>query len=162
MPKLRQVGDVDETFAPDQRLARRRLEAPETLAEPGGELLVMTALSDRKEMVSITQVHRALHRAAEDVRLLQYRFENRGEVAGRRIDDPQHLGGRGLLFQSLSRLGDQSRVLDGDDRLIGKGLDEFNLSLGEGFDMLSKERKHADHRSLSQKRYAQISTYFSN
>src|ERR1041384_8094308 len=104
MPKLRQVGDVDETFAPDQRLGRRRLGTPETLAEPGGELLVMTALRARKEMVSLAQVHRAFHRAAEDVRLLQYRFESRGEVAGRRIHDPQHLGRRRLLLQGLARL----------------------------------------------------------
>src|ERR1043166_10310847 len=127
MPELRQVRDVDETFAPDQRLARRRLEAPETLAEPGGELLVMTALSDRKEMVSIAQVHRALHRAAEDVRLLQYRFENRGEVAGRRIDDPQHLGRSRLLLQGLARLGHKPRVLHRNDRLRGEVLQQRDL-----------------------------------
>jgi hypothetical protein len=33
--------------------------------------------------------------------LLQYRVEYRREIAGRRIDDLQHLGGRGLLSERL-------------------------------------------------------------
>ena len=41
----------------------------------------------------------------EAVRLFQYRVEHRREVAGRGIDDLQHLGGRGLLLQRLVALG---------------------------------------------------------
>src|SRR5204863_32978 len=44
-------------------------------------------------------------------RLLDNRIEYRRKVARRRVDDPQHLGGRGLLLQRLARLGDQPRVL---------------------------------------------------
>ena len=46
------------------------------------------------------------------------RFEAEGhdwaEIARRGIDDLQHLGGRGLLFQGFSRFIDESRVLNCD------------------------------------------------
>ena len=38
-------------------------------------------------------------------RLLEDRVEYRREVAGRGIDDLQHLGGRGLLLERLVTLG---------------------------------------------------------
>ena len=43
--------------------------------------------------------------AAEHVRLLQNLIEHRREVAGGGIDDPQYLGGRGLLSERLVALG---------------------------------------------------------
>ena len=43
--------------------------------------------------------------AAEPVRLFQDRIEYRDEVAGRGIDDLQHLGGRGLLLVGLFKFG---------------------------------------------------------
>jgi len=57
------------------------------------------------------------------VRLLQNRIEYRGEITGRRIDDLQYLGGRGLLLQRLARLGQQPRILHCDDRLISESGD---------------------------------------
>src|SRR5262249_30576031 len=53
-------------------------------------------------------------------RLFQDRVEYRGEIAGRRIDDLQYLGGRGLLLQGLARLGQEPRVFHRDDRLRGE------------------------------------------
>ena len=44
-------------------------------------------------------------RIAQVHRLFEHCVEHRGEVARRRIDDPQHLSSRGLPFQRLSRLG---------------------------------------------------------
>ena len=42
---------------------------------------------------------------AQPHRLFQHRVEHRGEIAGRGIDDPQHLGGRGLLVERLRQFG---------------------------------------------------------
>ena len=53
---------------------------------------------------------------------LQDRVEYRGKVAGRAVDDAEHLCGRGLLLQCLARLGEQSRVLYRNDRLRRKVL----------------------------------------
>ena len=50
-----------------------------------------------------------MRRAAKVMRLLENRLEYRREVARRRIDDLQHLGGRGLL-SSASRVSVISRA----------------------------------------------------
>ena len=51
------------------------------------------------------------------MRFFQDRIEDRRQVAGRGIDDPEHFGGGGLLFQGLARLGQEPRILHRDDRL---------------------------------------------
>src|SRR3954462_9329421 len=63
--------------------------------------------------------------------LLQHRVEHRREIAGPRIDDLQHLGGRGLLLQRLARLGQQPRILHRDDRLRREILYKSNLFVGK-------------------------------
>ena len=42
---------------------------------------------------------------AQAVAPFEHRVEHRREIAGRGIDDPQHLGGRGLLFQRFGQFG---------------------------------------------------------
>ena len=42
---------------------------------------------------------------AQRMGLLQNGVEHRREIAGRRVDDLQHLGGRGLLLQGVPQLG---------------------------------------------------------
>src|SRR5205085_7850241 len=75
---------------------------------------------------------------AEIRSLLQHRVEHGSEVAGRRIDDLQHLGGCRLLIQRLAGLGDQARVLHCDDRLGGEVLKQCDLLFGEGSNLLTK------------------------
>ena len=70
-------------------------------------------------------------RSHSRMRLFQHRVEHRREVAGRGVDDLQHLGGRGLLLQRLARLGDQPRVLHRDDRLRREILQQRDLLVGE-------------------------------
>ena len=64
--------------------------------------------------------------------------EHRLHVRGRAADDAEHLGGRGLMLQrlaqfcvALAEFFEQPHVLDGDHRLVGEGLDEIDLPLGE-------------------------------
>ena len=77
---------------------------------------------------------------AQPHRLFQHRIEHRRQIAGRGVDDLQHLGGRGLLFQRLALFGHQPRVLDRDHRLIGEGADKFDLPVGERLDPLAREQ----------------------
>ena len=63
--------------------------------------------------------------------LLEHRLKHWPEVAGRRIDDPQHLGSGGLLLQGLARLSDQARILHRDHRLPSEILDERDLLVAE-------------------------------
>jgi hypothetical protein len=69
--------------------------------------------------------------AAQRMRLLQDRIEHRGEIAGRGIDDAQHLSSRGLLLQGFVRLGDQSGVLYRDHSLRSEVLQERDLLVGK-------------------------------
>jgi hypothetical protein len=42
------------------------------------------------------------------------------QVKGRAADDLEHVGGRGLLGQRFAQLGEQPRIFDSDDGLIGE------------------------------------------
>src|SRR5438309_11883875 len=57
-------------------------------------------------------VHQAERGLAEPHCLFEHRVEHRREVAGGGIDDPQNLGGCGLLVERLARLSDETRILD--------------------------------------------------
>ena len=83
--------------------------------------------------------------------VLQHGFEHRLKIAGRAADNLEHLRGRRLLLQRFGELAralllrlEQPRVLDGDHRLIGEGLDQLDLLLGERPYRLRGEDKHAD------------------
>ena len=74
---------------------------------------------------------------------------------GRRAGDNAEDFRRGrLLLQSFARLGDQPRVLDRDDRLVGKGAHQLDLPLGERLDPLPGKSDRAEHGSLAQQRHA--------
>jgi len=98
---------------------------------------------DPIKRLTIKPGHAPERRLAQAQRFLQYRVENGGKVAGRGIDDPQHLGGRSLLFERLARLGDQPGVLHRDDGLRREILHERNLALGKRPDLQSIAGDHA-------------------
>ena len=68
---------------------------------------------------------------AQPHRLFEHRVEDRREVAGRRVDHLQYLGGRGLLLQGLARLGQEPRVLHRDHRLRREVFQQRDLLFGE-------------------------------
>ena len=90
--------------------------------QPVRERLGQTAHRDRARHLAVISLQTAIGRAAQAERLFEDGIEYGGKVAGRSIDDPEHLGGRGLLLQGLARLGDQPRVFHRDDRLRGEVL----------------------------------------
>src|SRR6516162_5648409 len=98
-------------------------------------------------------------RLAQPRRLLQHRVEDRGEIARRAVDDPQHLGGRGLLLQGLARLGDQPRILHRDHRLRREVLQQCNLLLSEWANFLSTGYNAAQQSLVFPQRHEQHSAY---
>jgi hypothetical protein len=74
------------------------------------------------EPFAIVGHERTVMGIAQRVGLFEDRVEHRCQVPGRRIDDLQYLGGRGLLLQRLPRLGQEPRVFHRDDRLCGEVL----------------------------------------
>jgi hypothetical protein len=82
------------------------------------------------------------------------------EVIGGARDDGEHLRCRGLVFKrllqsALARLLrlEQARILDGDDGLVGKGLEQINLAVCEGAQFLTVDSYHADNFAFLQHWY---------
>jgi hypothetical protein len=78
--------------------------------------------------------------------------EHRLDVGLRAANDPQDLARRRLLLERLLRLIEQSRVLDGDDSLVGEGLQQRDLLVREGTNLRSQDQNHADRYGLSNQR----------
>src|SRR5215475_10881648 len=92
-------------------------------------------------------------RLAQPRRRLDQRIEHRLQVKGRAADDLEHVGGGGLLLQRFAQLVEQARVLDGDDRLGGKILDQLNLFVGERARLLTVNDDRANQLVLFEHRY---------
>ena len=67
-------------------------------------------------------------------------IHHRLQIGRRAGDDPQDLRGGGLLLEGLLRLVEQADVLDGDDGLVGEGLEERNLLGRKGMGPPAPER----------------------
>src|SRR3954447_10518238 len=89
------------------------------------------------------------------MRLLQYRIEHRCEFSWREIDDPEHLGGRGLLLQGFTCLGDQPRILDRDYRLRREVLQQRDLLVRKWAGFLAIHLEHTEQSIVSAERDAQ-------
>ena len=94
------------------------------------------------ELPGLGEEHDAEGGVAESARALDDCLEDRLFVGGGARDDAQDLGRRRLLLQGLGEvgvlgleLGEQSCVLDGDGRLIGEGLHQGDLAVGERPDL---------------------------
>ncbi len=107
--------------------------APEKFRIRGGQ----PVHGDRVEPLVVINPQNAKLGLAQFGRLFEHRVEHRSEVAGRRIDDLQHLGGRGLLLQGLARLGNEPRVLHRDHRLRREIFQQRDLLVGERPDFLT-------------------------
>src|SRR5262249_26896884 len=103
------------------------------------------------EAVAITSAELAESRSTQMHGLFEYRVEHRRQVAGRGIDDLQHLRRRGLLLQGFARLGQQSRILHCNHSLVGKGANQLDLTIGERFDTMTRQANRSHDGALAQK-----------
>src|SRR6516165_5849334 len=102
------------------------------------------ALSNDADFGSVVELQSADCDPAKVMRLLEDCRVHRRQIAGRRIDDLQYFGSRGLLLQGLTRLGYQARVLDRNDGLVGKGAHQLDLPLGKRLNPLAPESDDTD------------------
>ena len=93
-------------------------------------------------------------RLAKSCRRLCQRVEHRLEIKTRAANDLEHLGGGCLLLQRFAQLVEQPRILDGDHGLIGKGLEQSDLSLREELRLAAAECDRANRDTLSHQRDA--------
>jgi len=104
----------------------------------------------------------AVHKAAEigvtqPYRRLAHRIEHRLQIEGRAADDLEHIAGRGLVFErffEVARAGlqfaEKPRVLNRDDRLVGKGAHQLDLPFGERLNSPTGQRDDTDRLTLAQ------------
>src|SRR5215470_818253 len=105
---------------------------------------------DSQDLTVEAEDERALGLAQPD-RILGQRLEDRLEIEGGPPDHLEELAGRRLLIEGLGEVAiprlqllEQADVLDGDDRLVGKGLDHFDLHPQERSYFTSPKAEHAD------------------
>ena len=135
----RHVGDLDgAAFLRDP--ARDRAapggdrvdfqEGPVGVREPdgGGRVKLLAPPAQHEGHVGLAQP-----RGGDDQGL-----EHRAEIDGRAADDLQHVAGRGLIVEgflqihrALAQFSQRGGAGDGDDRLIGEGLNEGDLGVVE-------------------------------
>ena len=98
--------------------------------EPGGPRAGYSAkqaarrASPRLKALAVEGIEDAEWRSTQPRRLLEHRVEHRREVAGRAVDNPQHLGHRGFAGQRFVALGRPRVELPPK---LGYGLSEINL-----------------------------------
>ncbi len=80
---------------------------------------------------------------------------HRLEVGGGAGDHAQDLTRRCLLLQRLLRLIEQPHVLDGDDRLVGEGLEQADLLIRERDRLGPSELDGADRDAFADQGHAQ-------
>src|SRR6516164_7312235 len=66
-------------------------------------------------------------------RLIEDRIEYRRKITGRGVDNLEHLGGRGLLFQGFAGLVDEPRILHRYDGFGGETFKQRDLFFRERF-----------------------------
>src|SRR6516165_3130221 len=130
------VGNMNDN-ALEQGASGRRMavdhdgNAAHKLHEIFGEAIGLGAV----EGAVLLPRDRTLVSVAKPCRGLDQRVQNGRQIEGRAADRLQHLGGGGVLPQRLGKvlgafrdLPEQPHVLDRDRGLVGKGLDQSNLS----------------------------------
>src|SRR6516165_3531333 len=107
------------------------VEGAQRLMQKIGKPFGYPAQSGGPKAITVVGPKHAKSDLAQAHGLFEHSVEHRREIAGRTVDDLQYLGGRGLLLQSLPRLGNEPRVLHRDHRLRGEILQQRDLLVAE-------------------------------
>jgi hypothetical protein len=102
LPKVGDMNDALTTQQPPPGCVRRGTPRA-VLPNPPGQARYPT-YRDWIKAFAVTCPKRPGDRIAKGYRLLDDRVEHRGEIAGRCVDDPQHLGHGGLSGERLVAL----------------------------------------------------------
>src|SRR5262249_11737750 len=110
-------------------------------------------VGDQVNEIAVELEHSALARVAQSFRVRRDDVEYRLDVSWRATDDAQELAGRRLLFERLLRLVEQPHVFNGNDGLIGEGLEQGDLPLREGSRRVTSHRDRPDGFSITEQRH---------
>jgi hypothetical protein len=123
-------------------------------------LLVHAVLGNHAHKVAIELIHPAVDAVAQAHAALGDGVEHRLHVSLRLTDHAQDLARGRLLAQrlcqiaiALSQLREEPHILDGDDGLIGEGLQEGDLPLAERPDLGAPDGDRSDGNALPHQGY---------
>ncbi len=110
--------------------------------------------------LAVAAVDRAITRIAQPGCRFGDGIEDRLQVEGRAADDLEHVAGCGLVFERLLKIAralaqfvEQADILDGDDGLVGEGLEQLDLRFGECFDPVARHGDRAERIAVLQHRH---------
>ncbi len=108
--------------------------------------------------VAIENVDRRRAGLAKPCGALRDRIEHRFHIARRARDNTQDLADRRLLLERLLGLVEQAHVLDRNHRLVGEGLEECELLVGERPHLHASRKDRADRNAFAHQRHSQCRT----
>src|SRR5438477_288918 len=137
------------------READDRIEGrPQLVAHVGQELALMPAC--RLELARLFLGLRAEAYGLDRYRgLIDDGSEDRIEIEGGPTDGLKDVRDRGLPFEGLSGLAEQSRILHRDRCLRGEGSDEGDLAVREGTHVVTTHADRADGLAAREDRYGE-------
>src|SRR5215831_20354812 len=110
--------------------------------------------------VALQSVDEPAIRSAESHRAGDQSVEHGLEIERRTADQLEHVAGRRLLFEGDPQLAvarlqfrEEAHVLDGDHGLIGKGLEQVDLLVGEGTRLRASHGNGSGGLSFAKHRY---------
>jgi hypothetical protein len=134
-----QVGEVDRPRLED------RAPTDRPTAQRHGERRNRAVMGGRVELVAVAAKDDGVECLAQPSGAFRQRVEHRLDVRRRATDDAQNLARRRLLFESVLRLLEDPRVLEGDDGLVGEGVQEGDLAVRKGPGSKPSDGDGADH-----------------
>src|SRR5262249_35685633 len=153
---IRDLRDTSLKYRTSRRAPptwQRGIRASVHLEHIGGQAVVR----DEVEELAVEPGDEAILGLAEARHALGGHVGHRLDVRQQATDDVEHLAGRGLVFESLGQLLrarlhliEQPHVLNRDHRLVGEGLNQLDLLIGERLYGPSYERNHANRISFAQ------------
>src|SRR6478672_9077376 len=90
---------------------------------------------------------------AQPRRRLNQRLEYLLQIERRAADNLEHVGSGGLLLEGFAQFVEQTRILDGDDGLAREALDQLDLLVGEGSNLLTIDGNCANQLVLLEHRH---------
>jgi hypothetical protein len=107
-------------------------------------------------------IHERVFRFAKTCCGLDDGIEDGSQLRRRAADDVEHVARRGLVLERFLQLRgprlhllEQPDIVDGDDGLVGEGLDELDLLVREGLNEAAGQDDDARHHSIPQQRDAE-------
>src|SRR5215471_2029144 len=162
------VGDVDDTSSQNGAMgaASPALARRVCIAVGGGAFCRDLLKSNEVDEFAVEPEYGAQPGIAEAQRTCRDAVEYRLYVCRRAADHSQDIAGRGLLLQRLAHLSmgfrerlvlllqfsEQPHVLNGNDRLIGEGLEQGDLLVGEWTEPQPRDPDRANGATLMQER----------